>query len=488
METQFSSHTLAEIFRDLYRGEQSGVLHLSRGEVEKRLYFDRGMIVYAESPVAEEDLGRRLVHEGKISPGALGEAERAISESKDLAQTLINRGLVGKEALQHTVRFIIERTVQSVFQWEGGTARFSEGWLLQEIFDGDILSTFEAILRGVSRMTDFEPVADALRGLQNPLRLRQPQPVPVERLALSRSNGYILSRIDGATSLNDVLSLLEPHEEDQASRFIYGLLVMGVLEYDPAISDGPFKITDILRNHADTVVLQKQQEQQIEEAYQEMQGKPPHELLGVTPDATREEIERGYELAKAAISRDRILTEVREQLRSELSVMESRLVEAYLTLTQSDPRRSREEKVDPRGEDLLMRVEADKTDVAKQHDEARKIAEQYYLKGRKFMKEGDFYNAIQYGKLAISYFQEDARFYFLLADCQMRNPDGRWQRMAEKNYLKATELDPWNPEYWLNLGRFYKHRGLRIRARKQFEEVLKIAPTHEQASQELRAL
>ena len=41
MQEHFSSHTLAEIFRDLFVAEQTGVLHLSRGDVEKRIYFDR---------------------------------------------------------------------------------------------------------------------------------------------------------------------------------------------------------------------------------------------------------------------------------------------------------------------------------------------------------------------------------------------------------------------------------------------------------------
>jgi hypothetical protein len=92
------------------------------------------MILFAESGADDEDLGRRLVNEGKISPGALAEARRNISEPKDLAQALVNRGLIGKETLSHTARYIVEHVVQSIFQWEGGTSTFSEGWLLQEIF------------------------------------------------------------------------------------------------------------------------------------------------------------------------------------------------------------------------------------------------------------------------------------------------------------------------------------------------------------------
>src|SRR5262245_27594337 len=185
MQSSFSSQTLAEIFRDLYVGERSGVLSLSRGAIEKRIYFDRGMILFAESGADDEDLGRRLVNEGKISPGALAEARRNISEPKDLAQALVNRGLIGKETLSHTVRYIVEHVVQSVFEWDGGTARFSEGWLLQEIFESNILLTFEVILKGIGSMVGFVAIQDAMKGLDNRLMLRRQAPVPVERLALS---------------------------------------------------------------------------------------------------------------------------------------------------------------------------------------------------------------------------------------------------------------------------------------------------------------
>ena len=104
------------------------------------------------------------------------------------------------------------------------------------------------------------------------------------------------------------------------------------------------------------------------------------------------------------------------------------------------------------------------------------------------VREGDFHNAIQYGKLAISYKPDDARFYFLVGDSQGRNPEAKWQRMAEQNYARATELDPWNADYWISLGRFYKKRGLKLRARKQFEEALKIVPKHKVATEELETL
>lgn len=495
MQGHFSSHTLAEVFRDLYLGERTGALHLARGTSQKQIYFDRGMIVFADSGADDEDLGRRLVSEGRISSGALAEARRSVAESKDLPQALVNRGLVARGALSEAARAVVERVVQSVFRWEGGTARFVDGPSCHESFDADILTTFEVILGGISTMAGFEPIKEAMRSLDNRIEIRQPTPVPLERLTLSPAHGFILSRVDGTSTVHDVLSILPHGEEDLACRFLYGLLVMGVVAYDPPVGEGPFKVAAILRGHADQIALEKLQEKLIAETFEGMRSKSPYQVLGIAASAPREAVERAYEDAKERFNRDRILPRVREKFRAELSVIESRLVEAYLTLSQtrSGDLQGRREETAPARESMdvdgmLVRVEMDKTKTKMALEENARVADAYYNKAKKYMRDGDYFNAIQYGKLAISYNPDDARFYFLLGDCQARNPEARWQRLAEQNYVKATEIDPWNADYRIGLGRFYKRRGLKLRARKQFEWALEIVPGHAEAVQEISTL
>ena len=60
--------------------------------------------------------------------------------------------------------------------------------------------------------------------------------------------------------------------------------------------------------------------------------------------------------------------------------------------------------------------------------------------------------------------------------------------MADKNFLRAADLARWNADYRLTLGRFYKKRGMAQRAKKHFEEVLELAPSHVEALAELKAL
>jgi len=494
MHSHFSAQTVAEIFRDLFVSERSGVLTLSNDEHEKRVYFDRGLILFVESTDDEDDLGRALLRTGKISVGALDEARSNVGQS-GLPECLIVRDLVSRETLAGTVSKTVDRALKSVFQWEGGTAQFREEVAAPASLDSDVLSTFGSILQGIFHMSHFQAIHEAMLGLDNCLRLRESTTVPVERLSLSAAHGFILSRIDGNSTVRDILTVLPPEEEDSSLRFLYALLVMGILEYDPPVAEGAFRVANILRDHADRRALERMQERTIEHAYQQMSEQNPFEVLGVSPYAERKTIERAYAEAKSLFSRDRLLASVREKFRSELAVIESRLIEAYLKLSQPDVIASRPAESLPPVDaedlgvnDLLVRVEMDKTKSKLAHEKATQVADRYYAHARKAVREGDFHSAIQYGKLAISYNENDARYYYLLADCQARNPGPRWQHQAEQNYTRATELDPWNADYFICLGQFYKRRGLQLRARKQFEEALRLSPQHGVATRELKAL
>jgi tetratricopeptide (TPR) repeat protein len=495
MRSEFSAQTLAEIFRDLYLAERSGTLKLRQHELEKRVYFERGMILFAESSLPEEDLGAQLIKEGRLSVGALTEGKNNLEDgatAQDLARVLVNRELIGRADVAATMRCIVDRVVQSVFCWTEGSAGFTDGLESDGVFETDILTTISVILDGVFKMAGFEPIHEAMQGLDNRLRVCRPTPIPLERLTLSPSHGYVLSRVDGNTSLADLITILPPGEEENAVRFLFGLLVLGVLEYDPPLSQGAFTVADIVRDHADRQALEGMQEQTIRQAYAEIRDQNPHQILGVEPGASHAETQRAYEHKKVEFSRERLLPRVRDKFRAELSVIESRVIEAFLTLTRPKAADAQGEPAVKRDDrelrDLNVHVHMDRAKAKVEIEKENEVADDYFSKARKAVREGDYHNAIQYGKLAISHNSSDARYYSLLADCQVRNPEARWQRLAEGNYSKATELDPWNAEYWMSLGRLYKTRGLNLRAKRQFEEALKLMPNNEEILEELSSV
>jgi tetratricopeptide (TPR) repeat protein len=61
-------------------------------------------------------------------------------------------------------------------------------------------------------------------------------------------------------------------------------------------------------------------------------------------------------------------------------------------------------------------------------------------------------------------------------------------KKAEQDFLKAIQLEPWNPEGYFGLGVLYKTEGLQTRAIKQFEKALEVEPDHDKAREALEDL
>ena len=108
-------------------------------------------------------------------------------------------------------------------------------------------------------------------------------------------------------------------------------------------------------------------------------------------------------------------------------------------------------------------------------------------KARDAYVEKDYHNCIQFCRQSLKYMGEVAEIYALMAESLLKNPNSRWQRMAEEALNRACELDAWNAEHWVSLGQFYRSRGLDHRARRHFEKALEIQPSHTLARTELDA-
>src|SRR5262249_44723885 len=94
MEGRFSPVDLAELVRDLFLAERTGWLDLARpGGPTLSFEFRLGMLQYGEGD-EEEDLGRRLVREGRLSSAALAEAMAVGAPPRDLGRILVEKEFV----------------------------------------------------------------------------------------------------------------------------------------------------------------------------------------------------------------------------------------------------------------------------------------------------------------------------------------------------------------------------------------------------------
>jgi tetratricopeptide (TPR) repeat protein len=491
----FTSHYLAEILRDVFHQERGGLLTLESSAGPKvSLRFDRGMLVDADTASGAATLAAALRDDGIVAADTLLDVVQDCATARELAEALLARRAVVPEGLATGVKGLIRRALTEAFSWQGGLYAFEEGRAPAGAFTPDVLFTFESILGGIAAMSNFPPLKEALVALPGRLKMSPNMFLPVHRLALKAHHGFVLSRIDGSMTMGELAQVVPADSVDEALKFAYGLMVFGAVLLEPGPGPGAFSLREIMSAHHETRARFQRETSLIRETLTGMAGQSAERILGVPEGADRETLKTAFEDRRAQFRRERFLESVREAMKRDLEMIEAKLTEAFFRLElqalEATQRAAREsaglQKVSE--DEMVRRREFSKTEAQATQEQNIKLAEKYFQKAREYFREGDYYNCIQFSRLAIKFNGESAAAYQLMADALARNPDKRWQRQAEEAYVKATELDPFNAEFFVALGVFYRERGMDVRARKMFEKALEILPSHAVAAKELKGL
>jgi tetratricopeptide (TPR) repeat protein len=480
---------LSEILRDLYLNERSGTLVISRSGVSKRVVLDRGMIAAATSSLEDERLAVFMVQRGLLPPAAADVLKGV--EDRRVAETLLSRGAVSAEALSGAVRELAQQILTGVFRWEELEYRFLDVEAAAWPVPTNVVISFELIIRALRSMAGFDDIKQAIVRQERAVRLADDLYLPFDQLALMPNEGFLLSRIDGHTRPRDILALLPPAEEEPAARFLFGMLILNLAQFHPPIGVGMLTCALLLRGDEEKRRREENERDEIRAFYQACCTGDAASTLGVSEGASPDDIRKAYEQRKERYDIARYLRRVQVDLREELQIIEARLLEAFLALRAKALSVRHAPGADEAAAESavnVMRKELTKTEKQSDADNRRQLSDQYFTRAREYWKMGDMYNCIRYCEFALSHHDGDAALQSLLGQALARNPDHRWQRRAEAALVRATELEPFNPQHFVQLGDFYRSHNMLSKARKQFEKALQILPSHVEAQQALKSL
>jgi len=228
---------LPEFLREVYVGERTGLLHVTRGEnTGVSLRSVNGEIVSGSSSDERGRLGESMVRRGLISRTDL---ERALvivnGQGRRLAAVLRELDLVDTPGLEQALALHIREMLLTALAWDQAALLFED----QELPDAPAedltlrCSTAELILDLVRRIPGPETVRRGLGSLDRALVAVDNPPFRVDRITLSPADGYVLSRADGSTSARAMIqSSALPAEA--VERSLMGLLCTGIVRYVPA--------------------------------------------------------------------------------------------------------------------------------------------------------------------------------------------------------------------------------------------------------------
>jgi serine/threonine-protein kinase len=220
---------VAGIIRSLHATRRSGVLHLTRGDVTRRLYFRGGSIILAGSDQPEDRLGQVLVRTGLVQQADVEKALNVVDATdRTLGEALVQMGLLRPEQVQIEAARRTKQIVASLLDWDSGEYVFEErderleGEVLSEVDVPEVLLEWARGARGGTVVRQL--LEDGKSVVQRP---EHPSPT-LGGLSLTASEQWALEQANGVSSAGEIAAR-SPMGEHEALRSLCGLLLAGVL-------------------------------------------------------------------------------------------------------------------------------------------------------------------------------------------------------------------------------------------------------------------
>jgi serine/threonine protein kinase/tetratricopeptide (TPR) repeat protein len=370
---------LFRLLREIHVGAKSGHLHGTHGRERRGLRVLRGRILHGTSDVAGEHLGDVMVRYGLLSQPDLERAVAVVLATRQrLGPVLLELGLADEKRLEEAVGLHVREILVNAIGRAGGSFVFeelSESFLEDEL-TGDI-STGALILEATRRVQDPELVRDGLGDKSRVLVLSSDPLLRTQKIALTPTDGFVLSRIDGTLGAQEIIGL-SPLPPEDTERSLFGLLSTGMVDYrreatsrarpaareaarpatppvapaikaptpEPPLPRAAEPEVNIPKSHVHASGTEELR-RLILAASEGLRTRNHFEILGVTRSASDAEVKEAYlrfaRLLHPDACRDEALADVREKR----NVAFARLCEAYETLRDPSSRREYEARLGP---------------------------------------------------------------------------------------------------------------------------------------------
>ena len=154
---------LPEILATIERYRVPGALSVTRGDAHRRIYLDRGLVVFATSDEREVRLGNFLIRHGTLPEDAVANAEaRLAGDGIRLGQILVRLELLDQATLDAAVAEQVREILWGAFDWDSGEVVFEVGARRSDEAIRIDLPIAEVIVEGVRRAENVRRFVDRL--------------------------------------------------------------------------------------------------------------------------------------------------------------------------------------------------------------------------------------------------------------------------------------------------------------------------------------
>ena len=503
MNGQLSEYPLAELIREIASKCLGGRLHAEHDRVKVVAYFDHGDFLYAASNVRTLRLREYLKKSELVSDQDLAQFNERVGDI-DLVKVLCAQKLLSPSDAEQVQTRLAADVLRLALLWTEGSWEFDSRSRLNEQLN--LKLDIRSLLLEAARRLPPDFVASRLANVEEMIA---PATEPLVHEDLLPAEAYLLSRLDGPTTLGDLIALSGLGEQ-QVLGIVYSLAIAGLLNREHAPS--PFREGRSVSQKATPPPVREEVKpppppreptretdpQELEDFLSRVKhAKTHYDVLGVGVEASTQELKAVYYQLARRYHPD-LFRKVDDALMSRIQSAFARITQAYDSLRDDAVRANYNSKIAARkkAEQLADSAPKAATPAPMPEPVAGKDAQPEVSNAERAesqFKEG--FAALELGqrKVALSLFASATRavpnepryraFYG-----QMLAANEATRRAAEAELNAAIKLDPGNAEYRVMLAELYRDLGLKLRAKGEAERAVAADPNNQKARELLRSL
>ncbi|HYA48936.1 MAG TPA: DnaJ domain-containing protein [Burkholderiales bacterium] len=452
---------IALSLRDIYFNKRSGRLVYRRGDTEKYFFFQKGTLIQVKTNVPEERLGEVLYKLERISKDAHATMDEFVEPNQNIGEVLRSRGVISEQDLSDALTYQMRETTLNVFPHFDAEISFQEREDFTAGSEESKISIPFIIEYGIRRMQP-NPSLKAFLARQVPFLKRKSF-----AYLLTPDEKEILDRISGQDSAESILRTLTS-PPDFFWKSLYLFYCLDLVDLKPAeeprearAATGPAPKTEAGGVPPDVAEVLAFRETLAQKNF--------YQLLEVGRTASDDDIKKAYFQMARRFHPDRFDRKASAEYKSQIDEVFDAITNAYRVLSNKDKRAAYDSGA--------------QTGAQEEAQDTVKMAEIKFRQGKTLFGMDRFDDAVALLEEAVRLRRDKADYHLLLAMAESRIPS--YVRKAETDFLKAINLEPWNPEGYVGLGVLYRTEGLQTKAIRQFEKALEADPEHAKARQEL---
>lgn len=231
LQGSLSDIPVPEILHGIFVESRTALLQICSGTIDKRVFFQNGLPVYAESSIPEETLGSHLVRRGRISKEEHDTARSEMTRTgRHFGEILLKLGLLGPHDLFTELELHLTDKVISTFGWFDGTFRIQDGDSWKEDVIVARMKPGRILLDGLQRFWTPANVQRRLRITDDsrtfPL---DSSPYSEDQLGLSTQETRIMQMVRRGLTVGEIIKQIG--ELNLATSTLYALFVMEYLGF-----------------------------------------------------------------------------------------------------------------------------------------------------------------------------------------------------------------------------------------------------------------